>query len=288
MQRRHRQGVHDFVRIVLQTGCAFATLALSSCATVTEEKRPVRVAVIGGMMKTGLWPEIARRFEADSGYKVELRAAGNRELLAESFRAGEADLLTMHSGDITTDLVADGFGTNMRPWARNEFVIVGPSTDPAGIRGLRDGAEALTRIAARRAPFVDFQNIGTRELTTKLWKKAAIRPQGDWLLSDESDTPEEVMEFARKKQAYLVLGRIPVLQGTFSADGMEILVQGDPEMRRPFIVMEANPKKFPNTNAMGARVLADYLLAAKTRRFLLQFGTNSPGGMPLFYPVTRP
>jgi len=250
-------------------------------------KRPVRVAVIGGMMKTGLWPEIVRRFEADTGCKVELRAAGNRELLAESFRAGEADLLTMHSGDITTDLVADGFGANMRPWTRNEFVIVGPRSDPAGIRGLRDGAEAMSRIAARQAPFVDFQNIGTRELTTKLWKKAGIRPQGDWLLNDASESSEEVMEFARQKQAYLVLGRIPVLQGIFSADGMEILVQGDPDMRRPFIVMEANPTRFPNANGQGARVLADYLLTAKTQEFLLQFGTNSPGGMPLFYPVSR-
>src|SRR5262245_38702328 len=277
-------------RFLLYFGSLLATLALSSCATgpAPEAKRPVRVAVIGGMMKTGLWPEIAGRFEADTGFKVELKAAGNRELLAETFRAGETDLLTMHSGDITTDLVADGFGTNMRPWTRNEFVIVGPRADPAGIRGLRDGAEALTRIAARRAPFVDFQNIGTRELTTKLWKKTGLHPQGDWLLKDESDNSEEVMEFARKKQAYVVLGRIPVLQGIFSADGMEILVQGDPDMRRPFIVMEANPKKVPNANIEGARALSDYLLTEKAQNFLLQFGTNAPGGMPLFYPVNRP
>jgi hypothetical protein len=69
-----------------------------------------------------------------------------------------------------------------RPWTRNEFVILEPRTDPAGIHGLRDGAIALGRIAAKQAPFVDFQNIGSRELTTKLWKKAGIRPQGSWLL----------------------------------------------------------------------------------------------------------
>jgi tungstate transport system substrate-binding protein len=219
---------------------------------------------------------------------VELAMSGNRELLAEAFRDGKADLLTMHSGDITTDLVADGYGINMRPWTRNEFVVIGPRADPAQIRGLHDGAVALERIAKAQAPFVDFQNIGTRELTTKLWKKARVRPQGDWLLKDESDTSEDVMEFARKKQAYVVLGRIPVLQGIFTADGMEILVQGDPDMRRPFIVMEANPKKFPEANTKGAHVLADYLLSSKTQNFLLQFGTNSPGGMPLFYPVNGP
>jgi tungstate transport system substrate-binding protein len=255
------------------------------CATSTKNNHTVRVAVIGGLMKTGLWPEIVRRFEADTGYRVELAMSGNRELLAETFREGKTDLVTMHSGDISTDLVADGFGTNMRPWTRNEFVIIGPRSDPAGVRGLKDGALALEKIAKARAPFVDFQNIGTRELTTKLWKKAGIRAQGDWLLKDESSSSEEVLEFARTKQAYVVLGRIPVLLGIFTADGMEILVQGDPEMRRPFVVMEANPKKFPDTNIRGARALADYLLLSKTQNLLLQFGTNSPGGMPLFYPV---
>src|SRR5262245_42521859 len=204
-------------RIHLIIGSCLALLLLSSCATASKDKGAVRVAVIGGMMKTGLWPEIARRFEEDSGYKVKLAMSGNRELLAESFREGEADLLTMHSGDISTDLVADGYGTNMRPWTRNEFVVIGPRSDPARVRGLRDGAAALERIARAQAPFVDFQNIGTRELTTKLWKKAGIRPQGDWLLKDESENSEEVMEFARKKQAYVILGRIPVLQGIFSA-----------------------------------------------------------------------
>src|SRR5262245_41259441 len=117
------------------------TLVLVSCASpVKEKKMPVRVAVIGGMMKTGLWPELAKRFEADTGYKTDLVMSGNRELLAECFREGQADLLTMHSGDISTDLVADGYGMNLRPWTRNEFVIIGPTNDAAGIRGLRDGA----------------------------------------------------------------------------------------------------------------------------------------------------
>src|SRR5262249_31659356 len=206
------------------------------------------VAVMRGIIKSGLWAELAKRIEAETGFKTELAMSGNRELLAEAFRAGQADLLTMHSGDITTDLVADGFGTNMRPWTRNEFVIIGPRSDPAGVRGLRDGAVALERIAKAQAPFVGFQNIGTRELTTKLWKKAGLRPQGDWLLKDESSSSEDVLEFARQKQAYVVLGRIPVLLGLFSADGMEILVQGDPDMQRPFIVLEANPGRFPNAN----------------------------------------
>jgi tungstate transport system substrate-binding protein len=265
---------------------ALALLCLVGCASPSNENKTVRVAVIGGMLKTGLWPELAKRFEAKTGYKTEVAMGGPKDLLDEAFRAGQADFLTMHSSDVATDLVADGFGMNMRPWARNEFVIVGPRTDPAGIRGMKDGAAALAKIAKARAPLVDFQASGPRELSERLWKKAGIRPAGDWLLKDESPHPEEVMEFARSKRAYVLLGRIPVLKGIFTADGMEILMEGDPEMRRPFIVMEANPQKVPNANVKGAHALAEFLLSRETQNFLLEFGTNSPGGFPLFYPTS--
>src|SRR6202030_2420420 len=89
-------------------------------------KGVVRVGVINGMMMTGLWPRIAEMFEAGSGWKVEVAATGERPMLNGAFRAGEADLLTMHSGDITTQLVADGFATHMRPWTMNELAIIGP------------------------------------------------------------------------------------------------------------------------------------------------------------------
>src|SRR5579872_6681846 len=106
----------------------------------------VRCAVIGGMTMTGLWPEISKMFEAQTGYHVEVIATGERPILDKAIRAGKVDLLTMHSGDITTDIVADGIGVNMQPWTRNELVVVGPTNDPAGIRGMTNGAEALEKI----------------------------------------------------------------------------------------------------------------------------------------------
>jgi tungstate transport system substrate-binding protein len=161
-------------------------ILLSSCATPTPENRVVRAAVIGGMMRTGLWPELARQFDAQSAYRVELAMSGNRDLLAEAFRAGQVDLVAMHASDTASKLVSEGYATNMRPWARNEFVILGPRSDPAGIRGLRDGAAALARIARVRAPFLDYQNSGPREVATALWRKAGINPQGEWLLKAQN------------------------------------------------------------------------------------------------------
>jgi tungstate transport system substrate-binding protein len=269
-----------------------ATLAIAACdppaKNSVSEKPPVRVAVIGGMTMTGMWQELAAKFEADTGWKTTLVMTGPKDVISEPFKRGEVDVLTMHSSDKTTDLVANGFGENLRPWARNEHSIVGPASDPAGIRGMKDGAEALKKIAAARAPFVDFYGPGSRELTHKLWQRAGLKPEGDWVLKDESPTPQEIVAFAEKKQAYVVVGRLPVTYGKMALGKMEVLVQGDPEMRRPYVVIEASAKKFPKTNSAGAHALADWLTGEKGQSFILEYGRKAPGGIPLYYPVNVP
>ena len=272
-----------------------ATLALLALLGAGCQKRPaadpaadartVRCAVIGGMTMTGLWPELVKMFEAQSGYHCELAATGPRPEISEVFRAGKADLITIHSGDITTDLVADGYGINMRPWTRNELSIVGPTNDPADIRGMTNGAAALRKIAETKSRFVDFQGVGSRELAHNIWRDAGIEPKGDWVLKDDTVSKFDILQFARTNNAYVIVGYIPARLGKMNAAGMEILVQGDPAMRRPFIVMEANPKKFPNANHAGARALADFLLSPKVQTFLADFGQKTTGRGPLFHPV---
>ncbi len=265
----------------------FLAAALATAGVHAEDKPVIRVAVIGGMTMTGMWQELATKFEADTGWKTQLVVTGPKATLTVPFKRGEIDLLTMHSSDESTDLVADGFGVNLRPWARNEHTIVGPPSDPAHIRGMKDGAEALKKIAAAKAPFVDFYGPGSRELTHKLWQRAGLKPEGDWVLKDESETPQLVVAFAEKKQAYVVVGRIPVTNGKMALGKMEVMVEGDPEMRRPFVVIEANPQKLSGLNTAGAKALADWLVGPKGQSFLVEYGRKG-GGIPLFYPVTLP
>ncbi len=269
-----------FVSALLATSC-------NRKSEVPVDNHVVRCAVIGGMTMTGLWQQIAQMFEARTGYRIEVVVTGPRPILDAAMRAGKVDLLTMHSGDITTDLVADGYGVDMRPWTRNELCIVGPPDDPAHIRGMTNGADALRKIAAARAHFVDFEDIGSRELVHTLWTLSGVDPRGDWLLKDETVSRWNILQYARSNDAYVVVGYIPAKTGKMPADGMEILVKGDPVMRRPFIVMETNPKKFPQANYAGAKALSDFLLSADVQNYLLQFGTQSNGLGPLFYPVTQ-
>jgi tungstate transport system substrate-binding protein len=279
------------INIEVRASAFFVLLALllpTACGRKAEtpaDPHLVRCAVIGGMTMTGLWPELTRMFEAQTGYRTELVVTGPRPELDKAMRAGQVDLLTMHSGDITTDLVADGFGMNMRPWTRNELCILGPPDDPAHVRGMRNGASALRKIAEAKARFVDFQGIGSRELAHNLWRLAGAEPKGDWVIRDDTVSKWNILQFARSNHAYVVVGYIPTRFQKMNADGMEILVKDDPLMRRPFIVMEANPGRVPYANTVGARALSDFLVSDTVQHFLLAFGTRTNGPGPLFFPV---
>ena len=274
------------VRMSFPLLAAMAYCPSGFASKVKQEKPVVRTAVIGGMIMTGLWDRISQMFEAETGHRVEVVAAGQRPALAKALRQGKVDLLTMHSGDITTNLVADGYGVRMRPWAKNDLVICGPHADPAGIRGLHDGTEALRRIATAKAKFIDSRSVGPREVCHMLWRQAGITPRGDWYLKDKSESHLDILSYAAKRNAYVVVGRMPILFGKIRAPGMEILVDNDPAMRRPYIVMEANPSTFPTVNSRGARALSDFLLSREVQEFLGKAEVNQRGGVPLFHPVS--
>jgi tungstate transport system substrate-binding protein len=112
-----------------------------------------------------------------------------------------------------------------------------------------------------------------------------VEPKGDWVIKDDTISKWNILQFARSNNAYVVVGYIPAQTGKMYAEGMEILVKGDPVMRRPFIVMEANPKKVPRANVSGARALSDFLLSTNVQNFLLEFGRQTNGPGPLFFPV---
>jgi tungstate transport system substrate-binding protein len=250
-------------------------------------KRPVRVAVINGMLMAGLWQQVTERFTKETGWPVETASTGERNVLDAAFREGGMDLISMHSGDVTTNLVADGFATDMKPWTRNELVIVGPEDDPAGIKGSHDGAAALKQIVERGAKFVDFRDIGSREIFHSLLEKSGVNPDPKWLIQDFAEHKRAVLSYARQQHAYGIVGSLPVRFGKMNSEGMAIAVQNDPAMRKPYVVMVANPQKFPGANHEGARALSAFLLSAETQKFLLTYGATKEGGAPFFFPVNE-
>ena len=112
---------------------------------------------------------------------------------------------------------------------------------------------------------------------------ADVEPKGDWVLKDDTVSKFNILQFARTNHAYVIVGYIPAQLGKMPAEGMEILVKGDPIMRRPFIVMEANPKKFPQANYAGARALSDFLLSPKVQNFLLDLWPSDQWARPAVF-----
>ena len=269
---------------------AVLSLALGIPGPVrAAEKKPVRVAVIGGMTMTPLWSELQKRFEAETGIKVEVVATGVKDVLANAMKDGTVDFLTMHSSDATTNLVADGWACDIRPWAKNDLVIVGPVSDPAGIAGMKSGSDAVKKIAETQAYWIDFQSNGPRETAHTLFAKAKVNMMGPWVLKYENTNSRGILHYVADKNAHMIVGRIPVVFKKWEPEPkVKIMVEGDPVMRRPYMEMVANPERFPNANVEGARKLSDFLLSDKIQRFLATFDGGVGDGIPIFIPVKQP
>ncbi len=274
-------------RFMIVSGAAVIFFALSSDAKAgTSESKPVRVAVIGGMTMTPLWNEIQKRFESETGIKVEVVVTGEKPVLARAMKEGKVDFLTMHSSDATSNLVADGWARDLRPWAKNDLVIVGPASDPAGISGMKNGAAAVRKIAEAKAKWLDFQSNGPRETAHTLFANAGVPMIGPWVLKYENTDSGAILHYVASKNAYMIVGRMPILFNKIEPDpGVKIMVQGDPVMRRPYMVMVANPEKFPGSNIEGASKLADFLLSDRIQKFLATYDGGVGDGIPIFIPI---
>lgn len=246
----------------------------------------VRCAVIGGMMTTQLWPAIAKRFEEETKNKVEVVVSGNKRMITPAMERGQADLITMHASDAMVNLVADGYAVDAQPWARNDHVIVGPGDDPAGVRGMKDAGEAIRKILAKKSPFVVHRGGGANEVLRAVLSDAGLSLDDSTTLRLPDDANQEsVLELASEKHGYCLVGFIPFKLGKMQGPGIEVMVEGDPRLRRPYLVALANPRRWPDAHYEAAKQLAEYLRSAKTQAWIADFGRAEFGGHPPFSPV---
>ena len=267
--------------VILSAGCGNAPSLTKGGA------ERIRVAVIGGMVETGFWQTLAKRFEDSSGnrYRIELVAMGPKPFLNEAFRKGKADLVTMHSSDTIMNLVADGYAVDPQPWLKNDQLIVGPKDDPAKIRGCHSAAEAFAKIASSGAPFVVHSSLGSQDVMRDILDDAKVNMPSDHLTLLFTDHAREVLKIAAEKHAYTLVGRIPFLSGKLPNEGLELMVRGDPQLRRPFVVATADPRRFPQANVEGAKALEAFLRNPETQKWISTYGVSQLDDQPLFFPV---
>jgi tungstate transport system substrate-binding protein len=271
-----------------------ATLAMflvglwAGTATFAAGPQTIKVVVIGGMVETGFWQALAQRFEKSTGHKVELVAAGPKREIAKPFQEGKADLITMHASDTIINLVADGYAVDPQPWLKNDQVIVGPKADPAGIRGMTDAAAAMKKIKDSGSAFVVHSSLGTQEVLHAVLDAAGVSLNSDTTTVLLTDKNREVLTVAAEKNAYTLVGRIPFLDGKMPNPGLVLMVQGDPQLRRPYMVAVASRARFPEAHVEAARELAEYLRREETQQWIASYGRGQIDDQPLFFRVVIP
>ncbi|KFB77071.1 MAG: PBP superfamily domain protein [Candidatus Accumulibacter cognatus] len=241
--------------------------------------RDLRLATTTSTDNSGLLRAILPQFEWQQGIRVQIISVGTGKALklAEN---GDVDVVLVHDRQAEEAFVAAGYGVNRRDVMYNDFVIVGPASDPATLRGGREVLEAFRQIAARQARFVSRgDDSGTERMERSYWQQLGIATKGaPWYVSAGLGMGE-VLTMAGEMQAYTLTDR-----ATFASyktrTGLAILVQGDPRLFNPYGVIAVNPKRYPEIHFAGAMALIEWLSSAAGHSAISAF---RPNGEQLFF-----
>lgn len=265
------------VAILILAGCGGGGPSpVPSPAPASPIARPARPEIIlattTSTQDSGLLDVLLPDFQQRTGYQVKPIAVGSGQALKMG-EQGNADVLLVHSPDAEQAFMATGAGIDRRLVMHNDFIIVGPAADPAGIKGAA-AVPALRAIAAARAPFVSRgDNSGTNALELKLWQQAGIAPAGQPWYIVAGQGMGATLKIANEKAAYTISDRATYL--AFSAQiQLPVLVEKDAPLLNIYHVIRVDPQKWPGVNAAGAQAFADYLVSAPAQQLIAGFGVE--------------
>ena len=241
----------------------------------------LRLATTTSTDNSGLLEYLLPHFEAGTGLRVDVIAVGTGKALKMG-EEGNADVLLVHAPAAEKELMDGGSGAERLLVMHNDFVIVGPDDDPARIKGKSDAADALAKIHARGVTFVSRgDDSGTHKKELSLWEKTNAIPQGH-LYVESGQGMGSTLRIASEKQAYTLTDRATYLAQSDDL-GLEILVEGDPDLLNIYHVITVNPEKWPEINYDGATAFASFLVMPETQVAIAEFGVDK-FGQPLFFP----
>jgi tungstate transport system substrate-binding protein len=233
---------------------------------------------------SGLLDDLLPRFESATGLRVKTIAVGSGEALAMG-RRGDADVLLVHSKAAEDEFMAAGFGSLRLDVMHNDFVLVGPPSDPAEIRSLAT-LDAMKKIAGSGALFASRDDrSGTHARELDLWKKASISPAGKPWYVATGQGMGETARVASEKRAYTLADRGTFLALRKTLD-LAILVEGSPDLWNSYRVLVVNPEKHPKTREKDARRFAEWLVSPAVQKAIGEFGREKYG-QPLFVPDAK-
>jgi len=239
----------------------------------------LRLATTTSTQNSGLLDDILPIFEKETGITVKVIAVGTGKALKLGTN-GDVDVVLVHARPAENAFMAAGSGVNRRDVMYNDFVIVGPDDDPAGIKGMKDVTKAFATIAKSHSTFISRgDDSGTNKKELRIWKAANIKPKGEWYRA-AGQGMGRVLTMAGEMNAYTLTDR-----GTWLAYQsklpLKILMQGDKRMFNPYGVMAVNPNKYKDVNYMGAMEFIAWLTSVEGQNMIRDYRIH---GKQLFTP----
>ena len=264
---------------------AIALVALRPIGAAAEDNFII-VQSTTSTRDSGLFEHILPIFTKKTGIEVRVVAVGTGQALKNA-ENGDGDVVLVHSKPDEEKFVADGWGVKRQDVMYNDFVIVGPSSDPAKIGGLKDAVQAFKQIAETKSPFASrADESGTHKAELRLWEDGGIdvkASSGTWYLETGSGM-RSTLNTAKGKSAYALVDR-----GTWlsfgNKDDFKILVEGDPKLVNQYGVILVNPAKHPNVKAMQGQTFIDWLVGPEGQAAIASYKID---GQQLFFPNARP
>jgi tungstate transport system substrate-binding protein len=294
------------VKTVVLALCAVFLL----CGLSFGEEKILKMSTTTSTENSGLLNVLLPAFKKDTGIDVKVFAKGTGAAIRDGID-GNVDVLFVHDKPREEKFVADGFGTKRYPVMHNDFVIVGPKKDPAGIKGMKDAAKAMAKIDQTKAGFVSRgDDSGTHAKEQELWRESGVPLEkkttevvrggkksslsfeypeglGEWYYSIGQGMGKTLL-FALEKQAYALTDRGTYLEYKFGRKeglDLEILVEGDEKLFNPYGVIPVNPKKYPYVKYDLAEILAKWLVSPKGQALIADYKIQ---GHQAFYPDAIP
>jgi tungstate transport system substrate-binding protein len=274
-----RSSMKNSVAARIQYALAALVLVASGMATA----QPLVVASTTSTEQSGLFSQLLPAFTAATGLQVKVVAVGTGQAI-DMGRRGDADVLFVHDRVAEEKLVAEGFATQRWPVMYNDFVLVGPAADPAGLRG-KDILAAFRKLHASSASFVSRgDRSGTNAAELRTWKQAGLETAGFAGYKECGCGMGPALNMAASLGGYVLTDRGTWLNFRNRAD-LTILVEGDNKLFNQYGVLPVNPAKHPHVNAAGAKQFVDWLISPAGQGVIAGYKI---GGESLFFPNAKP
>ena len=258
-------------------------VALAGCSSPKEK---LTVATTPSVQESGLLDTLGPMFRDQTGIEVVVIAVSSAEAV-EMARSGSVDVVLLHDPEGEERLMAEGHGKLRREVMSNDFVLIGPPGDPAGVRQENSLERNFRRLADRQASFLArVDEAGTHQRERQLWQRASVEPQGDWYIRGNADLGRALRR-ASQLQAYTLVDRTTFLMQKSDLD-LDIVYQGDADLVNRYSVVTINPDQHSGVHDESARQFAEFLVSARVQTVIGKFGSEKYG-QPLFLtpPVSR-